>query len=87
MFLIKAWITLCDIPPFIRLKLAAENYIDSRLKTNCKAERSMSYVCTVCPYVCMAAKEQERIWLMQSRGKTTALFVDRCLHAYGLLIG
>lgn len=87
MFLIKAWITLCDSLPFVRLELAAENYIDSRVKTNGEAEISMSCVCTVCPYVCMAAEAQEKIWLMPSRGKTTALFVDRCLHAYGLLIG
>lgn len=56
MFLIKAWITLCDFLPFVRLELAAENYIDSRVKTNGEAESSMSYVCTVCPYVCMAAE-------------------------------
>lgn len=67
-------------------------------KTKCKKKErrarmfpGLMYVCmSVRLYVCTAASapEENMAEAEQGRGKkTTALFVDRCLHAYGLLIG
>lgn len=39
-------------------------------------------------YVCMAATVEEKMaYAYAEQRKTTALFVDRCLRTYGLLIG
>lgn len=67
-------------------------------KTKCKKKErrarmfpGLMYVCmSVRLYVCTAASAPEREYGLGGAGegkKTTALFVDRCLHAYGLLIG